>query len=255
MTPMSPLLLATLCATMVATSFLSGIFGMAGGLILVGILLALLPVPDAMVLHGVTQMASNGWRGLLWCRHVRWRTVAAYLTGCIIALVLWSFTRYVPDKPMALLLLGLTPFAARLAPGNLRPNPERAVHGAIYGAISMTLLLLTGVAGPLIDSFFLGGKLDRREIVASKAACQVFGHAMKLIYFGGLIDQAASLDPVMAGFAIAASMTGTSLAARVLEALTDQQFRVWANRIINVICGYYVVHGTVLLTLSWAGAR
>jgi uncharacterized protein len=252
---MNPLLIAALCAAMVGTSFLSGIFGMAGGLILVGILLALLPVPDAMVLHGVTQMASNGWRALLWFRHVRWRAVAAYVAGCVIALVLWSFTRYVPDKPMALLLLGLTPFATRLAPADLRPNADSAAHGALYGVICMSLMLLTGVTGPLIDTFFLGGKLDRKEIVASKAACQVFSHAMKLVYFGGVIDQAGSVDPVMAGLAIVASMTGTSLAARVLESLTDQQFRIWANRIITAICGYYVVHGTVLLALSWAEAK
>ena len=252
---MSPLLIAALSAAMVGTSFLSGIFGMAGGLILVGILLAALPVPDAMVLHGVTQMASNGWRGLLWCKHVRWRSVAAYLAGCAIALALWSFTRFVPDKPTALLLLGLTPFAARLAPADLRPNPESRAQGALYGLICMSLLLLTGVAGPLIDSFFLGGKLDRREIVASKAVCQIFGHGMKLVYFGGIIDQAASLDPVMAGLAVVASMTGTSLAARVLEALSDQQFRVWANRIITAICGYYVIYGTFLLALSWASAN
>jgi uncharacterized protein len=252
---MNPLLIATLCAAMVGTSFLSGIFGMAGGMILVGILLALLPVPDAMVLHGVTQMASNGWRGLLWCRHVRWRAVASYVAGCVIAMVLWSYTRYVPDKPMALLLLGLTPFATRLAPADLRPNADNAAHGMLYGVICMSLMLLTGVTGPLVDTFFLGGKLDRKEIVASKAACQVFCHAMKLVYFGGVIDQAASLDPVMAGLAIVASMTGTSLAARMLEALTDQQFRVWANRIITAICGYYVMHGTVLLALSWAEAK
>jgi uncharacterized protein len=252
---MSPLLIATLCAAMVGTSFLSGIFGMAGGLILVGILLALLPLQDAMVLHGVTQMASNGWRGLLWHRHVRWRTVAAYAAGCAIALAAWSFTRYVPDKPTALLLLGLTPFAARLVPSSLRPDPERAAHGMLYGVICMTLMLLTGVTGPLVDTFFLGGKLDRRAIVASKSACMVFSHAMKLVYFGGVIDQAGSVDPVMAALAIAASMTGTTLAARVLDALTDQQFRVWANRIITAICSYYVAQGVVLLALSWTGAR
>jgi uncharacterized membrane protein YfcA len=78
---------------------------------------------------------------------------------------------------------------------------------------------------------------------------------MKLIYFGGVIDQAGSVDPIMAVLAIAASMAGTSLAARVLEALTDRQFRVWANRIITAICSYYVMHGTVLLALSWTGTR
>ena len=40
---MTPLLTLLLCLLMVATSFLSGIFGMAGGLILIGVLLVLLP--------------------------------------------------------------------------------------------------------------------------------------------------------------------------------------------------------------------
>ena len=127
---MTLLLIAVLCLAMVGTSFLSGIFGMAGGLILIGILLVIMPVPEAMMLHGVTQMASNGWRGLLWWRHVRWSAVGAYVLGCAVALLLWSFTRYVPSKPVALLLLGLTPFLVRLVPKHFRPNPEslRAGH-------------------------------------------------------------------------------------------------------------------------------
>ena len=75
-----------LCLLMVATSFLSGIFGMAGGLILIGVLLVLLPVQTAMVLHAVTQIASCGWRVLLWRKHVRWAPVAAYVFGCVLAL-------------------------------------------------------------------------------------------------------------------------------------------------------------------------
>jgi uncharacterized membrane protein YfcA len=93
------LVISILCLAMVGTSFLSGIFGMAGGMILVGILLAMMPVPEAMMLHGVTQMASNGWRGLLWWRHVRWSAVGSYVFGCFIALGVWSFTRYVPSTP------------------------------------------------------------------------------------------------------------------------------------------------------------
>jgi uncharacterized membrane protein YfcA len=240
---------------MVGTSLLSGIFGMAGGLILVGILLAMLPVPEAMMLHGVTQMASNGWRGLLWWKHARWRAACAYIVGCAIALGVWSFTRYVPSTPVALLLLGITPFVVKLAPKNLRPNPESLPQGAFYGSICMTLILLTGVAGPLIDTFFLGGKLDRREIVATKAMCQIFGHAAKLIYFGAMIDQAASVDPIVAVLAIVSSMIGTTLATKVLEAMSDQQFRRWANGIITLIAAYYLVHGSVLVVLAQAYAR
>jgi uncharacterized membrane protein YfcA len=247
---MSPLLIAFLCVVMLGTSFLSGIFGMAGGLILIGVLLAIMPVPDAMMLHGITQMASNGWRGLLWWRHVRPRAAGAYIIGCLIALMVWSTTRYVPSTPIALLLLGLTPFAVRLMPKDCQPNPERWPQGILYGVACMTLILLCGVAGPLIDQFFLGGKLDRREIVATKAACQVFAHAAKLIYFGTLVGQTGSLDPIVAVLAIASSMVGTTLAKRILEAMSDQQYRRWANGIITTIAGYYIAHSTYLLVFA-----
>jgi len=252
---MSPLLISVLCLVMIGTSLLSGIFGMAGGMILIGVLLVLLPVPEAMMLHGVTQLASNGWRGLLWCKHVRWTAVGAYVFGCVVALGLWSFMRYVPGMPVALLMLGLTPFLVRLAPKDYRPNPESLLQGSLYGVACITLILMTGVAGPLIDQFFLGGKFDRREIVATKAMCQIFGHGAKLIYFGSLIDQAASVDPIVAVLAIVSSMVGTTLAKRVLEAMSDQQYRRWANGIITAIAGYYVVHGTTLIVLAHAYAR
>jgi uncharacterized membrane protein YfcA len=111
----------------------------------------------------------------------------------------------------------------------------------------MGLMLMTGVSGPLLDTFFLGGDFGRREKVATKAMCQLVSHFTKLIYFGGIIDQAASLDPVLAGVAIAASMLGTTLARRILEAMTDQQFVAWSNKLITTIACYYIAYGGWLL--------
>ena len=80
----------------------------------------------------------------------------------------------------------------RAIPANLRPDPERRAHGFVYGMICMSLMLLTGVTGPLLDMFFLGAKTnDRRGIVATKATAQVLGHGFKLAYFGGLAAGAA----------------------------------------------------------------
>jgi uncharacterized membrane protein YfcA len=230
-----------------ATSFLSGLFGMAGGLILIGALLAILPVPAAMVLHAVTQIASNAWRGLLWREHVRWPIVGAYVSGCLLAVVAWSFTQYVPSKPVAFILLGVSPFLVRLAPDALKADPESRFQGALYGASCMGLMLLTGVAGPLLDAYFLGGTLDRREIVATKAMCQIIGHGLKLAYFSALIEQAASLDPRLAVLAIGGSFLGTILAKPLLMAMSDKQFRLWAGRLITAIAAYYLFHGAALL--------
>lgn len=246
--PVSTIVL--LVITMIGTAFLSGIFGMAGGLVLIGVLFALMPVPEAMALHAVTQMASNGWRGLLWIAHVKWRAVAAYLGGCLIAFAIWSAVRYVPTKPVALLALGTTPFMVRLLPSNLKPDPQNFVHGGIFGVICMTLMLLTGVTGPILDTYFLGGGLERRQIIATKGICQLFGHFAKLVYFGGLVTAGAGIDPVMGGLAIAASVIGTSAARPVLERLTDTQYRQWTWYIITAIAGFYICQGVYLLTLG-----
>ena len=58
-------ILVALAAVAVVTSFISGIFGMAGGMLLIGFLLAVLPVPVAMVFHGIIQIAANAWRAWL----------------------------------------------------------------------------------------------------------------------------------------------------------------------------------------------
>jgi uncharacterized membrane protein YfcA len=55
------------------------------------------------------------------------------------------------------------------------------------------------------------------------------------------------VDPVLAAVAIAASMLGTTLARRILEAMTEVQFRIWANRLITTVASYYILYGSWLL--------
>src|SRR5258708_22840059 len=64
-TTMTPLMMAALGLLMVATAFLSGLFGIAGGPLLIGVLLALMPPPTAVVPHAITQMATDGCSSFL----------------------------------------------------------------------------------------------------------------------------------------------------------------------------------------------
>src|SRR5262245_23442125 len=100
-----------LAAAVVSTSFISGIFGMAGGMILLGILLAMLPVATAMVLHGITQLASNGWRAWLWRAHIKWPIVGTYAGGAVVVAGLaFAAGQLAPSKATAFIALGLMPF-------------------------------------------------------------------------------------------------------------------------------------------------
>jgi len=47
--------------------------------------------------------------------------------------------------------------------------------------------LTAGVAGPLLDIFFVRTALTRHQIVATKAATQIFSHLMKIVVYGAPI--------------------------------------------------------------------
>jgi uncharacterized membrane protein YfcA len=244
---MTTLMALGLSVLMIGTAFLSGIFGMAGGLILIGVLLVVFPLPTAMVLHAITQMASNGWRATLWWRHIEWRTIGFSVAGSLASVALWSIWLYVPDKALALLMLGVSPFIVRAIPEKLMPRTFGPMQVAGTGFVSMMLMLTTGVTGPLLDTMFLRSPFERRQIIATKAACQVFSHGFKLLYFGALIDQVGEVEPWFLAVAVGTSIVGTSLGKLLLERLSDGQFRVWSNRLITALASYYVGYGLVLL--------
>ena len=53
------MLLTIILATVFATAVLSGVLGMAGGMILMAILVSTLSVAGAMIVHGVVQAVSK----------------------------------------------------------------------------------------------------------------------------------------------------------------------------------------------------
>ena len=101
----------------------------------------------------------------------------------------------------------------------------------------------------MLDTFFLGGSLDRRTILATKAVCQVLGHTVKLVYFAGLISDPGTVDPLVAGLAVAMAALGTTLARPVVDRLSDKVYRLWANRIVTVLSAYYALYGLYLVVL------
>jgi uncharacterized membrane protein YfcA len=241
-------MLATLALGVVATSFLSGIFGMAGGMLLMGLLLAIMPLAAAMVLHAITQMTSNGWRAWLWRAHIDWRIVGWFAAGSVAAAVAFAFLAWLPTKPIALLMLGLTPFLAMALPQRAQLNVARRGHAVAAGGVCMSLQLVAGVSGPILDTFFVQSGLDRRGIVATKATVQTLGHALKLVYFGAALAAAREdLSPIIVVLAIVLAIVGTQTSRRVLDWLSDAQFRQWSRRIIFAISIAYLGHAAFLL--------
>lgn len=229
------------------TSMLSGVFGMAGGLVLLWFLLLVFPAGTAMAVHGVIQLTANGSRAWLSRHYIVWRIVAFMALGVLSATGLLLLFNYSPNAASVSLLIGLLPILVWLPKRWFHLNANRASHAFCCGIASGGLTIAAGVSGPLIDIFFVRSRMDRRQVVATKAMIQVVAHSIKIIFYLGAAMALSAGEWGIVLLAAPFAMLGTQAGNRILHRLTDANFRTWTRWIVTGIGGFYFAQGIFLL--------
>jgi uncharacterized protein len=246
MTPVAGLFIV---AMSFVTAAISGVFGMAGGLMLKGALALVLPVSATFVVHGLLQLVANGWRAILHRKFVSWKVVAIYALGAFTAAGLIGLVVYEPTRATLYLLMGLVPGLIWLPQGWVKVDASRPSQAYICGLSVTGMNLTAGVAGPLLDVFFVRTALTRHQIVATKAATQVFSHLMKVVVYGApLLAAGGKGIPPWWVFALAIplSMLGTAAGGILLNRLSDVDFKRYLRLILTVIGAVYLVQAARL---------
>jgi uncharacterized membrane protein YfcA len=247
-----PFQVAILAVAAFATSMLSAIVGMAGGIVLLSVMLLFLEPLVAIPLHGVVQLVSNSSRTWVQRKHVEWRIIGAY---CLLLLPMSFVGLQIAESlspAVARLLIGVFVLIATWAPSLLllgthpeRSNPRRrfVLLGGAAGMLNMTV----GATGPLIAPFFLNLGLKRQGIIGTKAASQALGHLAKIAVFG------------IAGFAFpeyaltltllcAMVVAGTWVGSQALESVNELWFKRLFKTVLTLVALRLVIlEGFVLL--------
>jgi len=242
-----------LLLVVLVTATVSGVFGMAGGLMLMGALTLAMPVSAAMFTHGAVQFVSNGWRAVLHRKHINWPIILMYGAGSAIAAGALALIVYAPSKAWVYLMLGLVPGLAWLPKGKFNLDAAKPVHAVLCGLTVTGLNVLAGVSGPLLDVFFVRTALTRHQIVATKAATQAFSHTVKMVFYGApLIGAAQTGMPPWWFFAVAAplAMIGAWLGGKVLDRMSDVNFLKYTRWIVTALGVIYLVQATILFAQS-----
>ena len=237
--------------SIVAGSFLSGVFGMAGGMVVIGVLLIYFDVATAMILFSIIQLTANGLRAFQWRSFVRWDIIWLYCVGGAVAFAILRFIEFIPDKALVYLLLGLMPFAVDLLPKTWRPDIEWRGVPFFTGIFTTIIQFISGVGGPFLDIFFQKSKLDRKTTLATKAIAQSASHVLRLVYFVSLTGL-AGVETVPAIAAMALAIAGTMLAPYIIERMTDDSFRQWTRFVIYTICIIYLIRAVWLYWQAFA---
>ena len=222
-----------------ATSILSAIVGMAGGITLLSVVVLYMEPLVAIPVHGAVQLVSNGSRAYVQRRHVDREIALRYgilllpmgFAGLLLA------QRLPPDATR--MAIGGFVLLATWAPQwlTLGTHPEAVdrkrrflLLGGVVGFLNTTL----GATGPLIAPFFLNLGRSRQGLGGTKAACQLLGHLAKLVVFG------------VAGFAYlvwagplallcVATVAGTWIGSRILDHVDERTFTWLYKSILTVI--------------------
>jgi len=130
------------------TACISGMFGMAGGMIFMGIIASVMGVAEAMVVHGVVQSVSNSYRSYLLRPDIRWDILGFELIGALPAIALLALVSFVPNKATLFIVLGFLPFILWLPKGVFQGDAAKPSHAILCGAkIVYFGLPLIAVAG------------------------------------------------------------------------------------------------------------
>lgn len=247
---MSTFAAAAILIMVLVTSAISGVFGMAGGMMLMGGLAFLLPVNMALALHGVIQITSNGSRVIIHHRHVAWRVVGFFALGAVLAMGIFSLIAFTPSRLFVYLALGVLPLLVWLPERWFSLDATRPAQAVLCGLLSNGLSLTAGVSGPFTDLWFVRTDLTRHQVVATKSFTQAFGHLSKIIVYGAalLSPQGRALIPLwMFGAAIVLSIAGIFFGGWILDRMTDIGFRRWRIGIITAMGGLYLVQAGLML--------
>ncbi len=233
------------------TACVSGVFGMAGGLIFMGVIASFMGVAEAMVVHGAVQSVSNSFRAFLLREHVRWDVLAHIAIGAVPVFFALFFLHYIPNKGVLFLVLGLLPVLLWLPRTWIRFDAQRRRDAVLCGFFLTGLNLMAGVAGPALDLFFIKTDMSHKQIVATKAITMFASHLMKIVYFGLPMLRSGTISHLppwwffiaVVPFILAGTFTGT----RILHYLKDDGFKSTTKYLVSAIGVVYVWRAAGLL--------
>jgi uncharacterized membrane protein YfcA len=256
---LAPLDLVLLAATAFGTAVLSGILGVAGGMILLTVMLLFLDPLHAIPLHAAIQLVSNGSRVAIQRRHIDWR-IAGYYSALLLpagALGLAVLFRLPADATK--LLIGLFVLVATWRPGwlLLGTHPEavrRERRFLLLGGVVGVLNPVVGATGPLVAPFFLNLGLARQAVIGTSAACQALGHLAKIVLFAGLAGFAPTEHAALLASLCLLVVLGTWVGSALLDRVDERAF-TWLYKTALTLIALRLVLPEAAVRLATAAAR
>jgi len=225
------------------TSALTGVIGMGGGLLLLIVMTEFLPFAALIPVHGINQLVTHSSRALISLKDIQRRNTIHFALGAIVGSIVGAQFIMSVSESLFKMLLGVFVLLCLIIPYFKNP-PALPFKWPIVGAITSFCGLFVGATGLLIAPFYLTEKLTKEQLVATKAASQVFIHSTKVaaFFFVGF-----TIGPYLLLIILMCIMSflGSVVSKRILNNVSDKIFGLLFRIAIIVLSARLIYMGVI----------
>jgi uncharacterized membrane protein YfcA len=212
-----------------ATSTLTAITGIGGGMILIALMPGLLPAPAIVPVHAIVQLFANSSRALFGWRFLRWEFVLAFIAGGVVGGAVAAGIRNEINLEYTPLLIAAYILYTVWGPSLKIERPPRGEF-VFIGLLQTSLSMLVGATGPMGQASLLRHGLKRDALVVTGALMTLFTHLIKVVLFALLGFSFLAYWQLILGMVagvIAGAFIGTHIRYRIDEKIFRQILK-WA---------------------------
>lgn len=203
-------------------------FGIGGGVSLLAIMAAIVPVSALIPVHGLVQLGSNAGRTWRTRGFLQSNLLIPFLIGAILGAVLGGLI--VVELPEKLLKIALGVFILFVIWVKL-PKTLSASKSvlSIGGFVTSVLTMFLGATGPFVVAMMANALDERKAVVANSAAMMTMQHGLKVIVFGLLgfaFGDWLALIIAMIATGYLGTITGVWMLGQINEELFRKIFKV-----------------------------
>ncbi len=258
---MSAWVLGTLAIVALITSIISAILGMAGGVMLLAVMMCFLTHAESIPTHAAVQIASNGTRVMAFARHIDRSAFVRFLFGVVPGatiglLLLWSLGQMGGSEPYLKTLIGCYIVSSTFIPRGGANGHKTGTWWdfPLMGLVAGVAALTVGAVGPLIAPLFARRDFTKERLIATKAVCQLSIHVFKIPAFILMRQLDLSKLGLLAAIMIVVVIPGTLIGKRLQQRVSESQFRI-AFRVALILAGLKVLVVDGLMNMPfWTGA-
>lgn len=206
-----------------ATSTLTAITGIGGGMLLIAIMPGFLPAAAIVPVHAAVQLFSNSSRALFGWRFIRQEFALAFIGGAIVGGLLAAGIRLEINLEYTPLLIATYILFTVWGPGLEFKRPLKGEF-VVIGMLQTGLSMIVGATGPMGQATLLRRGLNRDALVVTAALMMTFTHLIKITLFALLGFSFINHWEIIVGMSVAVIL-GALLGTHIRYKIPQELFR------------------------------